>query len=125
MKLLLDMGLARRAGALLRERGFDCTHVGELGLPRLADRAILQMAADEGRAVVTLDADFSALLALSGASRPSVIHIRREGLDFRRAADLIARTVGLLCEDLEVGCIASVSERGVRVHHLPIRPQAR
>lgn len=123
MKLLLDMGLARRAAALLREQGLDCTHLGELGLPRLADQAILLMAADEGRTVVTLDADFSALLALSGASRPSVIHIRREGLDYLLAAELIARVTDVLREDLEVGCIASVSERGVRVHRLPIVPQ--
>jgi hypothetical protein len=74
--------------------------------------------------VVTLDADFSALLALSGASCPSVIHLRREGLDHLAAASLIERIAAAFGDDIRAGCIASVSVRGVRIHCLPIRPQA-
>jgi len=41
-----------------------------------SDEAILRLGQREGRIVVTLDADFHMLLAVSGASRPSVIRIR-------------------------------------------------
>lgn len=120
MRLLLDMGIARRAAARLRDWGFDAVHLSERGLVQLPDRGVLELAATEGRAVVTLDADFSSLLALSGAAGPSVMHIRIEGLDYESAARLIAEVAVAVDEDLAQGCIASVSERGVRVRRLPI-----
>ena len=120
MRLLLDRGIARRAAARLRDRGFDAVHLSERGLVQLPDLGVLELAASEGRVVVTLDADFSALLALSGAGRPSVIHIRIEGLDWERASALIAQIASVVREDLEHGCIASVTHRGVRIRSLPV-----
>lgn len=73
MKLLLDQGLPRSAAKLLREAGIDTVHVGEIGYSTADDAAILQRGRDEERIVITLDADFHALLALSRAATPSVI----------------------------------------------------
>jgi len=42
-----------------------------------SDAIIVRYARENGFVVVTLDADFHALLALSGADAPSVIRIRR------------------------------------------------
>jgi predicted nuclease of predicted toxin-antitoxin system len=92
MKLLLDQGLPRTAGKALRDVGIDAVHVGEIGYSTADDAAILQRGRDEGRIVVTLDADFHALLALSGATSPSVIRIRIEGLRGEDAARLIGRS---------------------------------
>jgi predicted nuclease of predicted toxin-antitoxin system len=122
MKLLLDMGIGRRAAALLREWDMDAVHLGERGLARLADQEVLAVADDEGRAVVTLDADFSALLALSAAGGPSVVHIRVQGLDYMAAAQLIEEVVTAIEDELASGCIASVTSAGVRVRRLPISP---
>lgn len=80
MKFLLDQGLPRSTASLLRDTGIDTVHTGEIGLATAVDSDILQHAQRESRVVVTLDADFHALLALSGASTPSVIRIRIEGL---------------------------------------------
>jgi predicted nuclease of predicted toxin-antitoxin system len=44
------------------------------------DADILAYGRQELRVVVTLDADFHTLLALSGARSPSVVRIRIEGL---------------------------------------------
>ncbi len=69
MKLLLDQGLPRTAAELLRVAGFDTLHVGDVGYATATDAAILQLALGEQRIVVTLDADFHALLALSAAPK--------------------------------------------------------
>jgi predicted nuclease of predicted toxin-antitoxin system len=70
VKLLLDQGLARSAVEALRELGLEATHTGAVGMARASDQDILERARREGETVVTLDADFHALLALSNANAP-------------------------------------------------------
>ena len=88
MKLLLDQGLPRSAAALLRQAGMDAVHVGEVGYATAEDEAILERGREDERIVTTLDADFHTLLALSGATAPSVIRIRIEGLRGEATASL-------------------------------------
>jgi predicted nuclease of predicted toxin-antitoxin system len=76
MKLLLDQGLPRSAALLLCEAGIDTIHVGNIGYAAAADADILEKGRQENRVIVTLDADFHALLALTEATSPSVIRIR-------------------------------------------------
>ncbi len=71
MKLLLDQGLPRSAAALLRATGIDTVHTGEIDLATADDEAIIQVARQHERVIITLDADFHALLALSRADKPS------------------------------------------------------
>jgi predicted nuclease of predicted toxin-antitoxin system len=78
MKLLLDQGLPRSTMAHLAALGIVAEHVGDLGMAAAADQRILDEARRKQACVVTLDADFHALLALSGARDPSVIRIRIE-----------------------------------------------
>jgi len=80
MKLLLDQGLPRSLAALLRQNSVDTIHVGEISLATASDEEILQHARTDQRIIVTLDADFHALLALAMAAEPSIIRIRIEGL---------------------------------------------
>ena len=76
MKLFLDEGLPRAAAALLTAEGIDAIHVTEALAPGVSDETILATARASDGVVVTLDADFHALLAMSGAPAPSVIRIR-------------------------------------------------
>jgi len=121
MRLLLDMGLPRRSAALLRQAGHDAVHLGERGLSRLTEEEIVALAASEERVIVTLDADFSALLALSSATRPSVIHLRLQGLGHPKAGQVIASLLAEVGDELASGCVVSVTPGGVRVRRLPIR----
>jgi len=86
----------------------------------VSDRAILARARSEGRVIVTQDLDFSALLALSGESAPSVIQLRLE----RAWPDLVSRrridVMPSLREELERGAIASVDEHQLRIRILPV-----
>ena len=80
-RFLLDQGLPPRAAVLLREAGWDAIHVRELGMAAASDADVLKLASLEACVCVTLDTDFHALLARHGSKNPSVILIRREGLD--------------------------------------------
>lgn len=120
MKLLLDQGLPLTAAALLRSRGYDTVHTGEIGLAMAEDAEILLLALAEGRMVITLDADFHALLAISGASSPSVIRIRIERLRAEAVADLVQKLIERWGALLEAGAALTVQPGRVRIHHLPI-----
>jgi predicted nuclease of predicted toxin-antitoxin system len=122
MKLLLDQGLPRSATALLTAQGLDVAHVGEVGASAAADADIIQLAEREGRVIVTLDADFHALLALAGASLPSVVRIRIEGLKGVEVARLIVEVLRRCKDELEAGALVSVQPNRVRIRRLPLVP---
>lgn len=119
-KLLLDQGLPRSAGVILSQRGWDAVHVGDVGLAAASDVEILDHAKREKRVVVTLDADFHALLAVNTASAPSVVRIRIEGLKGLALADLLEKIWLLSKDDLSRGAMVTVTERSLRIKHLPV-----
>jgi predicted nuclease of predicted toxin-antitoxin system len=117
MRLLLDQGLPRSTVVHLRNLGIEAFHTGDRSLAAASDSEILEIGRQEGRIVVTLDADFHALLVLSG---PSVIRIRIEGLRAERLASLLANVLETCEDDLLRGAMASVTEHGIRVRRLPL-----
>lgn len=123
MKLLLDQGLPRGACQLLVRHGHDVLHVGEVGLATASDDDILDWAESNGRVVVTLDADFHAILARRGASRPSAIRVRDEGLRAEALAALLAKVVVQSESALNAGAMVTVGPDGetVRERGLPLR----
>ena len=125
MKLLLDQGLPRSAAALLRDTGLDTVHAAECGLATASDEQVLATATEQGRAVVTLDADFHAILALSGLRRPSVIRIRIEGLRAEPLANLVRDVLKRCGDDLAGGALVSLTPKHARVHRLPVRRGSR
>lgn len=120
MRWLLDQGLPQTAALLLRERGMDATHVGEIGMAAASDPQIIEIAALEERIVVTLDADFHALLAKSGAVKPSVIRIREEGLKGPDLCALILRLWKRFSDALSAGCVLTFTHKQARLRMLPI-----
>jgi predicted nuclease of predicted toxin-antitoxin system len=120
VNLLLDQGLPRLAVPELRRFGFDVVHAGDVGMAAATDDELLLFARREGRIIVTLDADFHALLALSNAATPSVVRVRIEGLLAQPLAALL-RTVLIVCEaDLRAGAMVLVDAASVRVRALPL-----
>lgn len=119
-KLLLDQGLPRSAGVILSQRGWDAVHVGDVGMAAATDVEILGYAEQEMRVVVTLDADFHALLAVSSASAPSVVRIRIERLKGLALADLLEKIWSMAQDDLSRGVMVTVTERSLRIKRLPV-----
>jgi predicted nuclease of predicted toxin-antitoxin system len=120
IRLLLDQGLPRDAATLLRQDGWDCLHVGELGMATAEDTDIVKYAREHGSALATLDADFHALLATSMASTPSVIRFRLQGLDGPAVAALVAEIAAHFGVELAGGCLITVKSNKTTCHRLPI-----
>lgn len=125
MRLLLDQGLPSAACAILNGKGHDGVHVNQVGLQHSEDVAILDYARAESRTVVTLDADFHALLALSGAVQPSVVRIRIEGLKAAALAAALEVVLNQCGEEIEAGAAVSVLPHEIRIHKLPIGKEAK
>ena len=104
----------------LRRPGHDAVHAADIGMSLANDSLILQRAAKEQRIVVTLDADFHALLADSLATAPSVIRIRDEGLKGSQVTDLILRLAKRFGEELGGGCAMTIRSGRVRYRRLPL-----
>ncbi len=119
-KVLLDQGLPRTSAGLLREIGWDVQHVSERGMSQAEDVAIIELARQEQRVVVTLDADFHALLAVSEASGPSVVRIRSEGLKAAQIATLLQRIFAVAGNEMAKGAMVTVLDEKIRIKHLPI-----
>ena len=84
------------------------------------DVAIIELARLEQRVVVTLDADFHALLAVSGANGPSVVRVRSEGLKAAQIAALLQRVFVVAGNELGHGAMVTVLDEKIRIKHLPI-----
>jgi predicted nuclease of predicted toxin-antitoxin system len=120
MKLLLDQGLPRTAVDRLRNLGIEAEHVGDLGMAAATDDAILKTARDRNAVVVTLDADFHALLARSRTTSPSVVRIRIEGLKAAELAALVNEVLSVAATELQAGAAVSVTAHRIRIRLLPI-----
>lgn len=119
-QFLLDQGLPRSAATILREADWDVEHVGDLGMSQSSDRSILDFALVHGRTVVTMDADFHALLAVANESSPSVIRIRQEGLKGVAIAKLLLAIWPRIEVQVQRGAMVSVTEKTIRVQKLPL-----
>ena len=122
MKFLTDMGISPRTVAFLRSQGHDAVHLHEQGLDRLEDPAILEKARNEGRVLLTHDLDFGELLAAAGTALPSVVIFRLQNIRPERVNNYLETIISRYAGSLQMGAIASVNERQIRIRHLPIKP---
>ena len=120
MRLLLDQGLPRSSAEILRNKGWNIQHTGEIGMSRATDRQILEYARDEQRIVITLDSDFHAILAVENLDSPSVVRIRQEGLRGPELAELVEKIWLRIGQQLENGAMATITEKAMRIRKIPL-----
>jgi predicted nuclease of predicted toxin-antitoxin system len=120
MKFLLDMGISPKTADFLRNLGYDAIHLHDLESDRSTDPAVLQMARNEGRILLTHDLDFGELIAASGANTPSVIIFRLRNMNPRNVNRFLKGIITEHREALEKGAIVSVTEGQVRIRLLPL-----
>lgn len=117
---LVDMNISPLTVERLRSDGWDVIRVSELLPATAGDDEILQLARKLNRCVITADLDFSAMLALGGHARPSVISLRISVGDPETVCERLVKALPMLEPMLIAGCIATVEDSRVRVRDLPI-----
>ena len=87
---------------------------------KAADEEILAWSLGKNAIVVTLDADFHTILAVSGASGPSVIRLRIQGLGAQEVVELVQKVLAGFGSDLQCGSLVTVKARKITCHRLPV-----
>ena len=121
MKLLIDMNLPPAWVRFLQEEGFEALHWSTTGDPKATDATIMEWARQAAHVVFTHDLDFSALLALTEATGPSVIQVRTQDVLPDAIGGDVVRVLRTYANELEAGAIISIDKIRSRVRILPIR----
>jgi predicted nuclease of predicted toxin-antitoxin system len=122
-RLLLDQGCPRSTALILNQAGWDVVHVAEIDMSRATDVEILDVARQQQRICVTLDADFHTYLAVTNAATPSVIRLRIEGLKADAFARLLIEVWPQINNHVDQrAAMITITDNNVRVRSLPIAP---
>jgi predicted nuclease of predicted toxin-antitoxin system len=121
VKFLVDMPLSPRLAKWLRANDHDAVHASDLGMERSPDSDITERAMADGRTVVTADLDYPRLLALTGATGPSLMLFRGGDWSEAEVIDRMAEILGGLSEKDIVQSILVIDRNRVRRRRLPIR----
>ena len=93
MRLKLDENLGRRTARIFAEAGHDVATVVGQGLAGFADADVLTVCATEGRALVTLDLDFSNPLRFDPTATAGIAILRVPDRPGYAHLDLAARVL--------------------------------
>lgn len=115
MKLFLDENLSPQHAAELRADGYDACGVAEVGLSGVPDERIRHFAIEEGRILVTLDADFAHIIRFPPEQTPGVVRLKVHPPTEQRIRQAIRRALTLLVDTDLTGCLAVVDENKVRI----------
>ena len=120
MKFVVDMNLSPKWAARLIEEGHDAIHWSAVGSRNTSDGDIADWADAEQRIILTADRDFSAILAMRGATGPSVVQLRSPNLRVPAIGDAVVSAVAAAAADLAAGALLTFDGYRVRVRVLPI-----
>lgn len=125
MKVVIDMNLSPAWARFLGDAGFEAVHWSAVGNPRATDAVIMEWARLGGYVVFTHDLGFSAILAATEATGPSVLQVRTQDVLPDAIGGDVVHVLRTHREALEQGAIVSIDMVSSRVRVLPIRNRAR
>jgi predicted nuclease of predicted toxin-antitoxin system len=120
VRLLADLNVARRTVDFLRSLGHDVVRVGEMLAVTVSDAEIVEAAVREIRTILTQDLDLSAIVALSGRTKPSVVSLRLSSSRVEVVNERLAEVLATIEHEVESGAIVSVEDARVRSRTLPV-----
>ena len=120
MKLLVDMNLSPRWVGVLADAGIEAAHWSMLGANNAPDSEIMAFAAMHDYVVLTLDLDFSAILAATHGEKPSVVQIRAEDVSPDVIGKLVIAALRQMASDLQEGALLTVDPSRTRLRLLPL-----
>jgi predicted nuclease of predicted toxin-antitoxin system len=115
LKFKIDENLPRVAAEILREAGFDAETVLQEGLGGSPDDSLAAVCKEEGRALVTLDLDFSDIRTYPPEEYPGFIVLRIHNHFISNITVIMRKVTALLQKERLKGAIWSVDERRVRI----------
>jgi predicted nuclease of predicted toxin-antitoxin system len=119
MKILLDMNISPDWVEYLKNEGFEAVHWVSIGWSTAPDTEIFNWAAKNGFVIFTHDLDFSAILAATNASAPSVFQFRTQD----SLPSAIGKTVTQILQQFETqfeqGILLSYDTKRTKVRILP------
>lgn len=84
------------------------------------DQEIIGYAVATGRVILTEDLDFSDIIALSGATRPSLITLRLTDASAGNVNRILEAALPALEGLVAAGILATVEDERVRIRELPV-----
>jgi len=121
MRILLDMNLSPTWVGFLEQEGFEAVHCASVGAPAASDADIMEWARQRDHVVFTHDMDFSALLAVTGATGPSVLQVRAQDVLPGAIGRDVVRVLTMRADAFSSGAIVTIDKVKSRVRVLPIR----
>jgi predicted nuclease of predicted toxin-antitoxin system len=115
VRLLLDENLSPLHAKTARALGHDAVSVLELGLSGSHDSIVREVAIEQGRILITLDADFANLVRYPPGETPGVIRFRLHPATEVAIDEALRRAIPRLA-DLDLsGKLAVVDDRKIRI----------
>lgn len=121
LRFVADMNISPLTVEALAAEGMDIVRVSSLLPANASDEDVLGLARQQGRVVITQDTDFSALLALGGHDRPSLVTLRLLNTDPEVVTQRLRKVLPQVEPALRRGCAVTVEDHTVRVRQLPVR----
>lgn len=115
MRFKIDENLPSEVVDLLREAGHDAVSVLDQGFKGSSDEEVAQVAADEGRALITLDLDFSDIRAYPPPDYAGLIVLRPRDSNKYHLLNLLTRLLPVLEEEAVVRALWIVEDDRLRI----------
>ena len=115
MKLLLDENLSQQHALELKMEGHDAVAVREVGLSGASDGEVLRFAVENGRVLVTLDADFANVMRFPPERTLGVIRLKVHPATEERIRQAVRRAL-LFHRNIDMtGRLAVVDDDKIRI----------
>ena len=115
MKFFLDENLSQQHAIELRSEGHDAIAVLEVGLSGASDEQILRFAVENGRILVTLDADFANVIRFPPERTLGVVRLKVHPATEERIRESLRRALLFLRNIDIVGRLAVVDDDKIRI----------
>lgn len=121
LHVVIDMNLSPEWVPALLDKGVRAVHWSAIGDPRAPDREIMAWAVTHRAIVFTHDLDFGTMLAMTQASKPSVIQVRTQDTLPEHLLELVFGVLTKYEDKLQQGALIVVNEQTQRVRLLPLQ----